>query len=149
MMRPDRRIVAELADLVDFVFGFDVAVLGDAQVDADTVFLDVFPVETGIVDRFVGTVDGDRTGTSSAADFLAFLIAEVVKTAYTGKYGTHIAGFVVDNTGSPLQQILTKLSQVIAVRRRESDTSDDNAIVERQRFGSSKMVNRSGVTGNK
>ena len=47
MVRPELRVVVEPLELEDFVFGFDVAVLGDADVDADRRFIDIRPIEPG------------------------------------------------------------------------------------------------------
>ena len=43
VVRPDLRVVVVALDLVDFVLGLDVAVLGDADVDADPLAIDVRP----------------------------------------------------------------------------------------------------------
>ena len=57
VMRPDAGVVAEFRDLVDFVLGFDVAVLGDADVDADTALMDLRPVEPGVTNGLIGAID--------------------------------------------------------------------------------------------
>jgi len=48
MVRPILGVVAELGDVVDLVLGLDVAVLGDAEVDADAGLIDLVPVEPGV-----------------------------------------------------------------------------------------------------
>ena len=45
VVRPDLRVVVELRDLVDLVLGLDVAVLGDADVDADARAVDRVPLD--------------------------------------------------------------------------------------------------------
>lgn len=69
---PEFGIVVKLGDVEDFVFGFDVTVFGDAEVDADAIFLGGGPVEVGVFDGFVGAVDGD--GACSGAVFDGFTI---------------------------------------------------------------------------
>ena len=51
VVRPELGVVVEPLELVDLVFGLDVAVLGDADVDADLGLVDVGPVEARVGDR--------------------------------------------------------------------------------------------------
>ena len=70
VMRPELGIVIEPLQLVDFVFRFDVAVLGDPHVDADIGPIDIRPIEPGVGDGLVSAVNSHAAGPRAAAQSL-------------------------------------------------------------------------------
>ncbi len=104
VMRPEFGVVIKIADLVDFVFGFDVAVLGHADVDTDAIVVDVGPVHTGTGNGFIGTVHADTAGPGAAAGVLAGLVTLHIKVANAGKCLAKITNLVIANAADPRQQ---------------------------------------------
>jgi hypothetical protein len=107
-------------------------VLSDSQINPDTVSSYGCPVEPGITNGFVRTVDCDRSGTSSATEVFFLLISQLVEIADPGEHMSDIASLVVDDSGSTGEQILAKLRQIITVRRRDADSCDDDTVLNSQ-----------------
>ena len=103
VVRPVLRVVVVALQQIHFVFGLDVAVLGNAHVDAHRRAVDVFPVEARIDHRLVGAKDADAAGPRAATDLFAFLVAKLVEVANPRQGGAKIAGFVGLDPAPPLQ----------------------------------------------
>src|SRR5690606_24076441 len=117
-------VVIELRNLVNFVLGFDVAVLGNPQINAHSVFRDVAPGEAGVGDRFIGAVDGNRTSPRTAADLFPLLVSHGIVVADPGQYVAHVAGFDLGDPRTALQQTGTKFIEIIAVGSRQPHTGN-------------------------
>ena len=140
VVRPELRVVVVALDLVDFVFGLDVAVLGHADVDADPLAIDVRPIEPRIGHRFLRTINADAAGPRAAADFLLLLIPQLVELADAGQRFADVANLVLLHAAAAVEQRVAKLGQRIAVRRREPDAGDHNPLMVVERAGHSRMV---------
>jgi hypothetical protein len=84
-------------------------VLGDADVDADHRLFDVGPIQTRVGHRFVGAVDADTAGTRAAADFLLFLIFQLVVVADARQGRADVADIVVPHPAAAGQQRLAEV----------------------------------------
>ena len=129
VVRPELRVVVESLELVDFVFGLDVAVLGHADVDADSFAIDVRPIEAGVGDGLMGAVDADAAGPGAAANFLALLVAQLVEVADPRQRGADVANLVGRHAAAAVEQRFAELGQRVAVRRGQSDAGNDNSLV--------------------
>ena len=127
MVRPELGVVVETLELEDFVLGLDVAVFGDADVDADRRLVDVRPIEPGIGDGFVGGVDAHAAGPSAATDVLAFLVPQFVEIADAGHGRADVADFVGGHAAAAGQQAVAELGQVVAVWGGQADAGDHHA----------------------
>ena len=128
VVRPELGVVVEALELVDFVFGLDVAVLGDADVDADRRLVDVGPIEPGVGDGLVGAVDADAAGPGAAAQFLLLLIAQLVEVADAGHGRADVANLVGRDAAAAGQQALAKLGQIVAVGGGQANAGDHDPI---------------------
>ena len=129
VMRPNAGVVVELGDLEDFVFGLDVAVLGDADENADAILADVWPRQAAVLDRFVGTVDRDGAGACPAADVFPLLVFQRIEVADAGQRLADVADLVLADAGFSCQQIGPVFSQSVAVGSGQADAGDDNALI--------------------
>ena len=127
-MRPNGRIVVELFDLIDLIFGLDVAMLCDAEIDADPVLLDSFPIQTGVFDCLIGTVDRDRTGSRAATSFLSLLVAKFVESAHPGKNRRHVASFKRNDPRFPFNERTSIRREIVSVWSSNTHTGDDYSI---------------------
>ena len=109
VVRPEFRVVIEPFELKDFVLGLDVAVLGDADVNADHRFVDVGPIQPGIGDRLAGTVNADAAGPRAAADLFFLLVLQLVEVADAGHGRSDVANFVTPYATSTCEQILAEI----------------------------------------
>jgi hypothetical protein len=117
IVRPVLRLVVKLRDIVDFVFGFDVTVLGAADVDADAVLRLGLKIDPGIGDRLSGAVNGDTASPGTHADLLLLLVLEWVVLAHAGQLRAHVADIDALDAGHAGEQVLPELRQRIAVGR--------------------------------
>src|SRR5690349_8205126 len=124
MVRPISRVVVVALQGKNFVFGFDIAVLGNAEVNADAAFIDCLPVESGILYGFVGRINADAAGPGAAAKIFFRLVAECVEVADAGERLADIANFVVGDTAFSSEQGGAEFGQVIAVGRSQADAGD-------------------------
>src|SRR5262249_48844929 len=129
VMRPHARAVVVPFDLVDFVFGFDVAVLSDADVHADAFAVDIRPIEAGVGDRFLGAVDADAAGPRAAAHLLLLLVLQLVELTDAGQRFADVADVVFLDAAAAGEEPRAELGERIAVRRGEADAGDDNPLV--------------------
>ena len=128
VVRPELRVVVEAFEFVDFIFRFDVAMLSHADVDADHRLIDVRPIQPGVEHGFVGTVNPHAARTGAAANFFAFLVAQLVEIAHAGQRRPHIANLVVPHAALAGQNRCTEVFEVIAVRRRQPDAGNHHAL---------------------
>ncbi len=128
VVRPELGVVIERFELEDFVFGLDVAVFGDADVNADISFVDIGPIESGVGHGFARTVNADAAGTRAAAHFLLRLVAKFVEIADAGDRGADVADVVGTDAACAGQQIRAKIRQVIGAWRGEANSSDSNSL---------------------
>ena len=128
-MRPELCVVFEIADFVDFVFGLDVTVLGNSHVDSDAILVGVFPVDTRVHDRLIGTVGGDAARAGATSCVFASLMSTDVKIAHSSESLAEIANFVLADTANTLQKCLAKVSQFIAIRSGQTDTGNNDPLV--------------------
>ncbi|MFM2001669.1 MAG: hypothetical protein RI963_1095 [Planctomycetota bacterium] len=128
VMGPDGGVVIEPFDLVDLIFGFDVAVFGDTDVDADAGAVDVLPIEAAVADRFVGGVDADAAGAGAAAEVFFGLVAEGIEIANAREGAAEIADFVIADAAAIFEERLAERMPVIAVWRSQADTGDDDSL---------------------
>jgi len=126
---PDFDVVVEGFDLVDFVFGLDVAMLGDADVDAHPSEVDVGPVEARVGDGFVGAINGDASCSCTTAELFAFLVLEFVEVALAGEGVADVADLVVIDAAFASQEGRSIVRQRIAVGGGESDAGNHDALV--------------------
>ena len=136
VMGPDGGVVIEPFDLVDLIFGFDVTVFGDTNVDADAGAVDVLPIEAAVADRFVGGVDADAAGAGAAAEVFFGLVAEGIEIANAGEGAAEIANFVIADAAAIFEERLAERMPVIAVWRSQADTGDDDSLGIGERFDS-------------
>ena len=128
VVRPDAGVVVEFGDLEDLVLGFDVAVFGGADVHADPGPVDLLPIDAGIADRFVGTVDRDRSGPRPATALLSLLVQEFVEIADPGEDFADVACFEGHDTGPAGEEGRAIIVEAVAVRRGEPHAGDDDAV---------------------
>ena len=128
-------VVVVAFDFVDFVFGFDVAVLGDADVDADAFAVDVGPIEAGIGDGFLSAIDADAAGAGAAADFFSLLVLQLVEVADAGERFADVADVVLLHAAAAVEEGVAIFGQRVAVRRGEADAGDDNPLMVVERAG--------------
>ena len=114
VVRPVLDVVIVLAEVVNLVFGLDVAVLGGADVNADPAFVEGVEGQAGIDDRFLRAVDGDGAGAGAAAHFLFLLVAQLVEIADLGQDLAHVAGLELHDTADPVEEVLAKLGEGVA-----------------------------------
>ena len=133
MVRPDLGVVVKLGDFVDLILSLNIAMLRDPEIHAHTASVDGLPIESGIRNRLMRTIDGNGSSTRSPTHFLPLLISQLVKITDTSQHGRHVAGLVIHNARLALQQILAVFRQIIAVGGSEPDPGDDNAVVQCQR----------------
>jgi hypothetical protein len=74
MMAPVSNIIVELADIENFIFGFNITVFGSSGKYTDTGTRRVVEFDSRVFDRFIGTVNGNRTSTGTIADITSVLI---------------------------------------------------------------------------
>ena len=129
VVRPELGVVVEALELEDLVFGLDVAVLGDADVDADLRLVDVRPIEPRVGDRLVGRIDADAAGPRAAAEVLFLLIAQLVEVADAGQGRRRRSGFRTAHAAAAGQQVFAKFGQIVAVGGGQADAGDDDPVV--------------------
>ena len=129
VVRPIRAIVIVLLNLVNFVFRLDVAVFGNADVNADRVFADVFPIEPGVGDRLPDAVNREAPGAGASAQFAARLPFQHVAVANAGDRRAEITDFVRDDAADAVQNRAAVLGQIRPVRRRQPDAGDHDAFL--------------------
>ena len=113
---------------MDFVLGLDISVLGNPDKYADAILGKLFPIQSGIVDRFVGAINGNRSCPSTATDFFAFLMPQLVKIADAGQHVTNITGFESNDSGFPGQQGRAKFVQIVPVGSGQTDSGDHDPL---------------------
>ena len=128
VVRPDLGVVVELRDLVDLVLGLDVAVLGDPQVDAHPIPGNSLPVQPGVANRLVRTIDRNGPGPRPPPHFFALLVTQLIESADPGQHRTHVAGLERDHPRLPCQQVLPVFGQAVANRTGEADARDHNPL---------------------
>ena len=74
MMRPVRTVVIVLFDLIYLVFGFNVSMFRNANINADVILWNVFPINSAIFQRFSDAVDRQTARASSAPKFATRLV---------------------------------------------------------------------------
>ncbi len=124
MVRPELRVVVETLELGNLVFGFDVAVFGNADVDADLRLVDVRPIEPRVGNCFLATINANAAGPRAAAEIFAFLILQFVELANTGQCLADIADFVPPHAAAAGQQVLAKLRQILPVGRSQAHSGN-------------------------
>ena len=129
VVRPELRVVVEALELEDLVFGLDVAVFGDADVDADPRLVDVRPIQPGVANGLVGAVDADAAGPRAAAHFFAFLVAQLVEIADAGQRLADVADFVGTHAAAAGEQAVAEFGQIVAVGRGQADAGNDDPVV--------------------
>jgi len=85
MVRPELRVVAEFFELVDLVFGLDVAVFGHADVNSHVCLVDIVPINAGIVDGLMRAVDSDAPRPGAAAQLFSALMPQLIEGPKTPK----------------------------------------------------------------
>ena len=95
MVRPILSVVTILADVIDFVLGFNIAMLGDSEVDADFRTVDRFEIYPGIGNSFLRTVNGNGPDSGAATAFFFLLIFQLIKITDSGMHLSHIPCFEV------------------------------------------------------
>ncbi len=114
--------------MVNLVFGLDVSMLGDAEVDAHPGTIGLRQVEARIVQGLPGAVNGNRPRPGAAPPFLLLLIPQFVKIANPRQDLAHVPGFELPDSRLALQQVLPELLQVVPVRRRQPHPGNDDSI---------------------
>ena len=102
MVRPELYVVTILADVVDLVFGLDIAMLGHSQIDAHSGAVDRFQVYCGIGKGFARAVNGHGPGSGAAAAFLFLLVFQFIKITDPGQDLSHVPGFEVLYSRNPV-----------------------------------------------
>ena len=82
MMAPHVGVVIESFDQKDFVLGFDIAMLGHADINPHPRSIDIFPIQPAVSDRFVRGIHADAARSRATADVFFGLILLRVKVAY-------------------------------------------------------------------
>src|SRR5690606_31181327 len=95
----------------------DVAVFGDADVNADARGVYVLPVKSRIGHGLVRAVNADASGPGAAANFLLFLVTQFVVAANARQRVADVTNLVGAHPGAPGEQTLSKFGQTVAVRR--------------------------------
>ena len=104
VVRPIARVVVVALELVNLVFGLDVAVLGHAEVNADAALVDRRPIEPRVFHGFVGRINADAAGPRAAAEVLLRLIPQCVEIADAGQRLADVANLVVRDAAFASQQ---------------------------------------------
>ena len=115
VVRPNTGVVIVLGNLVDFVFGLDVPVLGDPQVHPDTRPVPLGQIQPRIRNRLVRTVDRDGTTASAPPNLAAVLVSQRIEIADTGQHLAHVTGLVGHHSRPTTQQALPELLQGIPI----------------------------------
>ncbi len=128
VVRPELRVVVVTLEFVDLVLGFDVAVFGDANVDADGRRVDLFPGHARIGNGLVGAINADAAGARAAAAFLPALVANLVEIAHAGQRFADIANLVAAYAASAREQRIAKVVQIVTIGSRESHSGNHNPL---------------------
>ncbi len=123
---PVAQVEVVLADVVDFGFGLDVAVLGRAGVDTDARRVELRALERRVPQGFVRTPDRDAAGARAASGLLALLVAQRIEVADAGQGFAEVADLIGPDARAAGQEVRAHLGEVVAVRARETDAGDDD-----------------------
>ncbi|MBA7666111.1 hypothetical protein ES703_74188 [subsurface metagenome] len=108
VMGPKIYIVVVLLEVIDFILGFHVTVLGDAEIDANSRFINRIKIQFRISDCFMSAVDRNRPRSRSTTQFFFSLINQWVKITQTSYDFTHVVGLDFSYSGFTSKQVLPK-----------------------------------------
>jgi hypothetical protein len=121
VVRPEAGVVVELGDVVDLVFGFDVAMLRGADINTDSAFIKCLEVYAATLDCFAGAVDCNTAGACADTQFLTGLVFLGVEVAYASGNLAHVAHVDHLYTSDPIEEILAVFFECVAVGRRQAE----------------------------
>ena len=124
-MAPQIDVIIELAEVVDLIFRFNVAMLGGADENPDPGAVAVGDFDAGVADCLIGAENGDRTGAGAVPDVFLVLISSGIEIAQSGKHIPDITVGHGADAGPPVQQALPEFFQCVAVRRGQADAGDN------------------------
>ena len=85
---------------MDLGFSFDVTVFGNAHVDSNSRFVDVFPVQSRVQNGFVGAVTTNASRAGTSADVTTVLMAFGVKVADASDGFAKVTNLVILNAAA-------------------------------------------------
>ncbi len=129
VMRPKGGVVVVALQLVDFIFGFDIAVLGDTKIDTNSRLFCVFPIVAGILDCFIGGIDADAAGPRATTDIFARLIFFCVEIALTSQRFAHVADFVGGNSAAAFEQRVAIIRKRVSIWCGQTNPGDHDPVV--------------------
>jgi len=136
VVRPTRCVVIKTFDDKNLVFCLDISVLRDADVNANARFIEIRPVNAGVLDRFVGRINPDAAGASPTTDIFFGLVATGIEIANARQCVAEISDCVGANTAALFQQCVAEGRPIVAVRRGQTDAGNDNSLRIRQQINS-------------
>src|SRR4051794_14836550 len=125
-MRPKLGVVFELGDVEDFVFGFHVSVLGNAEVNADAAFVARFKSDAAIDHRFASTIDADAARPGANPDVLLLLVFQRIKSAHSRGMAAHVAHVDRADAGDAGHQVLPEFGEGVSIRSGQPNACDYN-----------------------
>ena len=103
MVRPNTGVVVVLFDLVDFIFGLDVAMLGNTDIHPHALAVEVLPVEPRVGNRLVRAVNADAAGAGATTNFAAFLVLQFVEVTNASQGLADISNVVRLHTAAAME----------------------------------------------
>ncbi len=101
---------------MNFVLGFDVAMLGYTDINAHSGSVGVFPINAAGLYGFIGTVDAHTASPRTPASILAALMTLDVEIADAGNGLAKIANFILPHPTTARQKPFAEFVQAVAVR---------------------------------
>ena len=128
---PNRRVVIELGDRVDFIFRLDISVFGNTDVNPHTRFVDVRPIQTAPCDRFAGRPYPYGTGSRPSPRIATVLVLGPLKLANSCMRVADVPNVVVPHPAASGQERLAVTLEIWAVGARKSHGGHDNPLIVR------------------